>query len=63
MSEPRVLTPSDRRASRPVYDSPEAWLGAAQRRVLLFGMSGLGKTHVAKFLRGEGGWFHYSTLR
>ncbi|HVG46641.1 MAG TPA: ATPase [Rubellimicrobium sp.] len=43
-----------------IYDSPEAWLGADRRRALLFGMSGLGKTHVAKALRCEGGWFHYS---
>lgn len=43
-----------------IYDSPEAWRHATQRHVLLFGMSGLGKTHVAKCLRGAGGWFHYS---
>src|SRR5690606_13457988 len=30
------------------------------KRVLLFGMSGLGKTHVAQLLRDSGGWFHYS---
>jgi hypothetical protein len=27
---------------------------------MLFGMSGLGKTHVSNLLRAEGGWFHYS---
>ena len=53
-------TASRQAASRLVYDSPEAWLNAAERHVLLFGMSGLGKTHVAKCLRAEGGWFHYS---
>jgi hypothetical protein len=43
-----------------IYASPEAWLAAPERHVLLFGMSGLGKTHVAKCLRSGGGWFHYS---
>lgn len=28
--------------------------------ITLFGMSGLGKTHVAKILRFEAGWFHYN---
>jgi hypothetical protein len=28
--------------------------------VALFGMSGLGKTHLASILREAGGWFHYS---
>ena len=31
-----------------------------QKRVLLFGMSGLGKTHLATMLRDTGRWFHYS---
>jgi hypothetical protein len=43
-----------------IYPTPEAWLAAPERHVLLFGMSGLGKTHVAKLLRGGGDWFHYS---
>ena len=30
------------------------------KRILLFGMSGLGKTHLANQLRSAGGWFHYS---
>jgi hypothetical protein len=36
------------------------WRGAARRQVLLFGMSGLGKTHLSAMLREAGGWFHYS---
>lgn len=36
------------------------WRAAPRRQVVLFGMSGLGKTHVAKVLRGTGAWFHYS---
>ena len=42
-----------------LYESPDAWLAARDRRVLLFGMSGLGKTRISALLR-EGGWFHYS---
>ena len=42
------------------YTSPDAWRSATAKRVLLFGMSGLGKTHVSNMLRRSGGWFHYS---
>ncbi|QUS35070.1 ATPase [Falsirhodobacter algicola] len=40
--------------------SPAEWQADPRKRVLLFGMSGLGKTHVSSLLRGSGGWFHYS---
>ncbi|MDR5653238.1 ATPase [Ruixingdingia sedimenti] len=43
-----------------IYRTAQDWRAARKRRVLLFGMSGLGKTHVASLLRAEGGWFHYS---
>jgi hypothetical protein len=43
-----------------IYETAEAWRAAPQKQVHLFGMSGLGKTHVAKCLRGTGQWFHYS---
>jgi hypothetical protein len=43
-----------------LYQSAADWRGAAAKRVLVFGMSGLGKTHVAGILRAAGGWFHYS---
>jgi hypothetical protein len=43
-----------------IYDSPAAWEAADRKRVALFGMSGLGKTHLASILREGGGWFHYS---
>lgn len=43
-----------------LYPSAQAWRDAPQKRVLLFGMSGLGKTHIASLLRQTGGWFHYS---
>lgn len=38
----------------------EAWLAEPRKRVLLFGMSGLGKTHLSNMLRSTGRWFHYS---
>ncbi|QOL80253.1 ATPase [Pseudooceanicola spongiae] len=43
-----------------LYNSPQDWRDAEEKRVLLFGMSGLGKTHVSNLLRDDGGWFHYS---
>jgi hypothetical protein len=43
-----------------IYTTPDDWLAAPEKRVALFGMSGLGKTHVASLLRASGGWFHYS---
>ncbi len=43
-----------------IYPAPEAYLDAPQRAVALFGMSGLGKTHLARMLRDKGDWFHYS---
>jgi len=43
-----------------IYDSPHAWVAAPEKRLLIFGMSGLGKTRIASLLRDEGSWFHYS---
>ncbi|EAR50951.1 hypothetical protein OG2516_03083 [Oceanicola granulosus HTCC2516] len=43
-----------------IYDSSAAWRGAAHKRLLFFGMSGLGKTRLAAMLREGGDWFHYS---
>ncbi|MCT8160407.1 ATPase [Pseudoruegeria sp. SHC-113] len=43
-----------------IYETARDWLNAKQKRILLFGMSGLGKTHVSNMLRGAGDWFHYS---
>jgi hypothetical protein len=43
-----------------IYRSAADWRQARERRVLLFGMSGLGKTRLAALLRAAGGWFHYS---
>ena len=43
-----------------IYQTGRDYLAAARKRVLLFGMSGLGKTHLANMLRDQGPWFHYS---
>ena len=43
-----------------LYSSAKDWTDAPAKRVLLFGMSGLGKTHVSDLLRDTGDWFHYS---
>ena len=43
-----------------IYPTGEAYLSASHKRVLLFGMSGLGKTYLSNMLRDHGGWFHYS---
>ncbi|SEM41984.1 hypothetical protein SAMN04488003_10138 [Loktanella fryxellensis] len=43
-----------------IYSSSADWLAAPHKHLLLMGMSGLGKTHVASLLRRSGDWFHYS---
>ncbi len=44
-----------------LYDSASRVAAAPpQKRIMLFGMSGLGKTHISNLLRADGGWFHYS---
>lgn len=43
-----------------LYQTAKDWRDAPNKRVLFFGMSGLGKTHVSQMLREAGGWFHYS---
>ena len=43
-----------------IYETAKDWRDAPRKHVLLFGMSGLGKTHVSNILRAEGHWFHYS---
>jgi hypothetical protein len=42
------------------YATRQDWQKTESRRVLLFGMSGLGKTYLANMLRERGNWFHYS---
>lgn len=43
-----------------LYRSAKDWRTAKAKKVMLFGMSGLGKTHCSETLRGSGDWFHYS---
>lgn len=43
-----------------LYETKKAWESASKKRVMLFGMSGLGKTHISTLLRRDAGWFHYS---
>ena len=43
-----------------LYATPDDWLNAPAKRVLVYGMSGLGKTHLSNMLRAGGDWFHYS---
>lgn len=43
-----------------LYPTAADWRAAPHRKVLVFGMSGLGKTHLAGLLRRSGDWFHYS---
>lgn len=43
-----------------IYSSAMDWREAARKKVLFFGMSGLGKTYVSNVLRDSGDWFHYS---
>ncbi len=43
-----------------LYSSAADWRAASHKSVLVFGMSGLGKTHMSNLLRASGSWFHYS---
>ena len=43
-----------------IYRTAADYLAATRKRVMLFGMSGLGKTYLSNLLRTAGGWFHYS---
>ena len=43
-----------------IYNSATDWRNAARKKVLFFGMSGLGKSFVSNILRDAGDWFHYS---
>jgi hypothetical protein len=43
-----------------IYQTSKDYDNAPRKRVMLFGMSGLGKTHLATMLRDQGSWFHYS---
>ncbi len=42
-----------------IYETAQDYAHAPHKQVLLFGMSGLGKTYLSNLMRGAG-WFHYS---
>lgn len=43
-----------------IYANGADYLASPTKRVLLFGMSGLGKTTLSNMLRAQANWFHYS---
>lgn len=43
-----------------IYETASQWRDAPNKSVLLFAMSGLGKTYLSSMLRDTGDWFHYS---
>lgn len=43
-----------------IYKTASGWLNSKSKRILFFGMSGLGKTYISNILRETGNWFHYS---
>lgn len=43
-----------------IYETAKDWLEAPRKRLMLFGMSGLGKTYISNLLRATGSWYHYS---
>ncbi len=43
-----------------IYKTAQDWRNAKHKRIMLFGMSGLGKTFISEMLRDGGDWFHYS---
>ena len=51
---------ANRRGAGMIYKTSNEWRDAGHKNVLLFGMSGLGKTYLSNMLRGSGDWFHYS---
>ena len=59
-SEYSVYLEAGRLRGSEMYRSATEWCAAKKKRILLLGMSGLGKTHVSQMLRASGNWFHYS---
>ena len=43
-----------------LYKTGDEWKNSLNKRLSLFGMSGVGKTFIANTLRGTKKWFHYS---
>ncbi len=60
---PAASPPCAAATSRPrlaALPTPDAFLAAPQKAICLIGMSGVGKSTVARRLRAAGDWFHYS---
>jgi dephospho-CoA kinase len=43
-----------------LYNTGLEWKKSSNKRISLFGMSGVGKTFIANILRESKEWFHYS---
>jgi shikimate kinase len=43
-----------------MINSAKQFINQKNKRLTLLGMSGVGKTHLAKLIGEEGGWFHFS---
>jgi hypothetical protein len=43
-----------------IYNSAKHCLDDPSKKILFFGMSGLGKSYISNMLRENGDWFHYS---
>ena len=43
-----------------MIDSAKQFIDQKNKRLTLLGMSGVGKTHLAKLIGEKGGWFHFS---
>ena len=43
-----------------LYNTGLEWKRSSNKRISLFGMSGVGKTFIANILRESKEWFHYS---
>lgn len=42
------------------YKNSDEWRACDAKRIILFGMSGLGKTFISNMMRDTGDWYHYS---
>ena len=43
-----------------MINSAKQFINQKNKRLTLLGMSGVGKTHLAKLIGEEGGWYHFS---
>ena len=43
-----------------MFHCAKTWADAPKKRIMLFGMSGLGKSYISSMLRASTKWYHYS---